>query len=322
MTRWTHRALRSAALPLLFGAALAHAQNTTPVTLVVGFSAGGGVDTAARLIAQELTPLLGRSVIVENRPGAASMIAADAVARAAPDGNTLLFAGTAMLTAPLVSGNATYNPVTSFAPVAMLARSGLALAVPADSPIQTVADLVQHARAQPGALNYASSGMGSLHHLAVERLTQQAGLSMVHVPYKGGSQAATDLASGQVDIAVTSLSAVAPHVKSQRVKLVGVLSAEKDPAAPELPTVAQTVPGVDVTSAMFVLAPAGTAASTIDTLAHALQKVLNKAEVRAALERQDAWPAYLDPSQLRTWIGAEYDLWKDVITQAGLAGAR
>ncbi len=308
------------AFTLAFGVAgAAQASTDAPLKLMVGFSAGGGVDTAARLVAQELSAILDRPVIVENKPGAASMIAADSVARSEPDGNTLLFAGTAMVTAPIVQGEAAYHPVDSFAPVAGVARSGLTVAVPYDSDWQSISDLIAAAQAMPGEVTYASSGVGSLHHLAMERLSQEADLELVHVPYKGGSRAATDVASGMVQAGVSSLSAMKPHLEAERVRLLAMLSGERDPAMPELPVVAETVDGVDVASAMFVVAPAETPLEVRQTLSEAIETALNSPKVKAGLANQYAWASYLDAEDLGQWLQNEYDTWHEVVSAADLS---
>lgn len=303
-----------------FGATgAAQAASDTPVKLLVGFSAGGGVDTAARLVAQEISSTLDRPVIVENRPGASSMIAADAVARSAPDGNTLLFAGTAMITAPLAVGESSYHPVESFSPVAGVSRSGLTLAVPIESELQSVSDLITEARAKPGEVSYASTGVGSLHHLAMERLSQEAGLDLLHVPYKGGSRAANDLAAGMVDSGVSSLAAVKPHLEAERVRLIAMLSGDRDPTIPELPVVAETVDGVDVVSALFVLAPADTPIEIREEISQAIETALNSERLQRGLNAQYAWPAYLGTDDLGAWIQQEYDLWQQVVSSANLS---
>lgn len=315
---WTRNAL--VGLAFSWGVASVQASSDTPLKLVVGFSAGRGVDTTARLVAQELTAILDRPVIVENRPGAASMIAADAVARAEPDGSTLLFAGTAMITAPIVQGDAAYHPVESFAPVAGVAQSGLTIAVPSDSEWHSVGDMVAAARAKPGEITYATTGIGSLHHLAIERLSQEAGIDMLHVPYKGGSRAATDVAAGMVASGVSSLAAIKPHLEAERVRLIAMLSAERDPTMPELPVVAETVDGVDAASALFILAPAGTPADVRQRLSEAIDQALASPQVEEGLATQYAWPAYLSTEELGTWVAEEYAVWQQVVEAAGLEG--
>lgn len=306
-----------------FGAivGMAHGKETQPIRLVVGMAAGGGMDTVARLVGQELAERLGRTVIVENRPGASGMIAANVVARAPADGATLLFAGTAIITAPLVSGKAMYDPLASFVPVAMVGQTDLALAVPDGSPWRSVADLVAAAKSNPGKFTYGSSGIGSPHHLGMERLAQQADVEFVHVPYKGAAQSVTDLASGQIDMAATTRAAAMPQVDAGRVRMLALLSATEDPDNPGLVTVAETVPGVNVSTAMFVLAPAGTPSSILQPVDDGLAEVLQQPAIRERIQQQDMRVRYLDAAALGEWIQAEHALWRDVVASAGLTPA-
>jgi len=306
-----------AALPLVLAAPVL-AQGNPPLALVVGFSPGGGVDTLARLIAQEIAGDLDRAVVVENRPGAGGTIAVDSVARSAPDGNTMLFAETSALIAPHVFPKVTYDPQKTFAPVGMVGRSALAVAVPATSEYTTLPALLEGARANPGKLSYASVGVGSQHHLSGEWIKNLAKAQIEHVPYRGGSQAMQDIASGQIPMGVASLAAAQPHVEGGRVRVLAVLSAERFPGAADVPTVGETLPGFDSTPSLFILAPAGTPDAAIQRVAQALQKAVESPKIQEAFALQGSEARYLPPAELAQWMQDEEARWVGVIDRAQL----
>lgn len=307
-----------AALPLVLAAPAMAQSSNAPLALVVGFSPGGGVDTLARLIAQEIAPELGRPVVVENRPGAGGTIAADAVSRAAPDGNTLLFAETSTLIAPHVFPKVTYNPMEQFEPVGMVGRSMFAVAVPADSPYKTLGDVLEYARANPGKLSYASSGVGSQHHLSGEWIKNLANVQIEHVPYRGASQAAQDIASGQIPVGIASLAGIKPHVDGGRVRVLAVLSGERFSGTPDVPAVSETLKGFDSTPSLYILAPKGTSAETIEKISKALSKAADNPKVQAAFQAQASATHYMPPQELAQWMRDEDARWVDVIDRAKL----
>ncbi|MCK9512247.1 MAG: tripartite tricarboxylate transporter substrate binding protein [Pigmentiphaga sp.] len=306
-----------AALPLVLAVPVM-AQSNPPLSLVVGFSPGGGVDTLARLIAQEIAGDLGRAVVVENRPGAGGTIAVDSVARAAPDGNTMLFTETSALIAPHVFPTVTYDPQDTFTPVGMVGRSALAVAVPASSEYTTLSELLDGARAKPGKLSYASVGVGSQHHLSGEWIKNLAGVEIEHVPYRGGSQAMQDLASAQIPMGVASLAAAQPHVEGGRVRVLAVLSAERFPGTPDVPTVGETLPGFDSTPSLYILAPAGTPQATVEQVTKALQKAVESPKIQEAFALQGSEAHYLPPAELAQWMRDEEARWVGVIDRAKL----
>jgi len=296
----------------------AFAQSLPPLTLVVGFSSGGGVDTLARLIAQELAPALNRTVLVENRPGAGGTIAADTVARAAPDGNTLLFSETSVLIASHVFPQVKYKVADDFKPVAMLAQSGLAVAVSGSTPFQSLQDVLDAARAKPGALSYASAGVGSQHHLSGEWLKNKAGVDIEHVPYKGGTQAAQDLASGQIPLAIASVAVVTPHIDSGRVRILAVLTEQRFASLPEVPTVNETLAGFVSTPSMFLLAPAGTADELLEPISQSLESIVVRPKIVQAFAIHGSEPRYMDARALARWMIDEEKHWVGVMQDANL----
>lgn len=316
-----HRAAGLAAAAFIAAASPAAQAQTTPVKIVVGFSPGGGVDTLARLLAQGLARAIDRPVVVENRAGAGGTIAADVVARADPDGATLLLADTSLLLAPHIYPKVNYRMSTSFTPVAMVGDAGLALAVPASSPAGSLPDLLAMARKEPGRYTYASVGVGSMHHLGGELIKAMANVDMVHVPYKGGSPAVQAVASDQVSAAISSLPAVIPQASAGRIRILAVLGTDRFPGLPETPTVAETLPGFDATPAIFLLAPAKTPAAALEKVTQALPKVLAEPKLREAFIAQGSLVRYEPADALAAWLPAQEQRWVDLISRAKLTFA-
>lgn len=301
---------------LLIGS-VAQAQ-TPPVTIVVGFAPGGGVDTLARSLADALTKPLGRPVVVENKPGAGGTIAAGTVTRAAPDGNTLLFADSSLLLAPHIFDKVVYDPSDSFTPVAVVGEAGLALAVPADSPAKDLQGLIELARAKPGNLTYASVGIGSMHHLSGELFQMMSGTDMVHVPYNGGSPAVQALIGKHVDVSISGLQAVIPQVQGGRARILGVLAPQRFAGLPDVPAIGEVLPGFEALPTLFLLAPANTPASAIEPLTQALSQALQSPALQATFLKQSAQAGYRPPQELAQWIESEEARWVDVIDKSNL----
>ncbi|WP_459616112.1 Bug family tripartite tricarboxylate transporter substrate binding protein [Bordetella sp. 2513F-2] len=289
-----------------------------PLTLVVGFAPGGGVDTLARSLAEALSRPLGRPVIVENRAGAGGTIAASAVMRAAPDGSTLLFADSSLLLAPHINDKITYDLRSSFTPVAGVGEAGLALAVPAASPARDLQGLIDMARAEPGRHTYASVGIGSMHHLGGELFKMMSGADLVHVPYSGGSPAVQALIGGHVDVSISGLQAVIPQAEGGRARILGVLAPERFPGLPDVPAIREVLPGFEALPALFLLAPAGTPAEVIGPLAQALSQALQSPALQATYLKQSAVARYRPPAELAGWMAAEERRWVEVIEKSKL----
>jgi tripartite-type tricarboxylate transporter receptor subunit TctC len=304
-------ALAACASPL----ALAQAYPNRPIRMLVGYAAGGGVDAMARMLATRLSPLLGQQFNVENRPGAASAIAADAVAKAPADGYTLLVGDTAMLVSPLLGTKVPYDPIQSFAPVAGAFQAPLMIVAHNGVPASTPAELVALMKANPGRYSYATSGIGTVHHLGFEILKARTGASAVHVPYRGASQILPDVVGGQIPLAVVSVAAGMAQARAGRLKAVAQLSKAKLPGAEGLATLAEVLPGFDVAPSVFVLAPAGTPAPVVERLGEAVRGVLASADLAQAAAQAGVIPAYLPAPALGAAMTRETAQWAEVIRQ-------
>ena len=292
-----------------------------PIMFNVPFPPGGPTDAMARILATELTKTLGQSVIVENKAGAGGNIGAEFVARAKPDGYTIMF-GTS---GPLAINNSLYksikyDPRTSFAPVIYVGYLPNILVVKPDLPVKNVQELIALDKAQPGKLNFASSGNGASSHLAGVMFNNVAGTKLQHIPYKGTGPALNDLLAGQVDMTFTDILTAMPYIKTGKVKALGVATAKKSTAMPEIPTVAeQGMGGYDVSVFFGVVAPKGTPDNRIQVLNQAFSKALDSDNVKKAFAAQglegspDRSPAYLS-----RFIATEVDKWKSVVQQSGV----
>ncbi|MGE8548180.1 MAG: Bug family tripartite tricarboxylate transporter substrate binding protein [Alcaligenes sp.] len=313
--RFTRRVL--AALALSIAPLALHAAE--PLRLVVGFAPGGGVDTLARVTAQALGQELNRTVIVENKSGAGGTIAADYVAKSQPDGNTVLFADTSLLVAPYIYPALRYDLQRDFVTAGMVGQSDLALAVPGNSPIKSVAELVESIRkAPPQTETFASVGVGSLHHLGGELFALKTRTELVHVPYRGGAPASQALAAGEVAMSFASLASSIGLANSGRIRLLATLSERRFPGMPDLPAVSETIPGYSVTPSLFLLAPKDVDPAFIQTLSAALQKSMGQKAVQDAFLAQGSVSAYQDPQATRQWLGDETARWAGVIKDAKL----
>ena len=262
-----------------------------PITLVVGWTAGGSADAVARLVANEMAGVLGQSVVVENRAGAGSNIGSELVARAKPDGYTIMLATSAShgFNSALFS-KLPYKPVEDFAPIGMINTSPGTLLVPVDSPFRSVRDLIEAAKAQPGKLNYASAGIGSSQHLAGAMFKKLADVDIPHIPFKGAAPAMTDLMAGRVDMIITT--GPLPFIRSGKLRPLAVAARERHPALPDVPTFEQAgVKGFYTDNWYGLVAPAGTPRPVLDTLNAALNKALTKPEVQKQFIEQGAFPA-------------------------------
>ncbi|MCB4322628.1 tripartite tricarboxylate transporter substrate binding protein [Alcaligenes nematophilus] len=315
-SRFTRRALAALALTLSPVAALHAAE---PIRLVVGFAPGGGVDTLARVTAQALSKELDRTVIVENKSGAGGTISADYVSKSQADGNTLLFADTSLLVAPYIYPALRYDLQRDFAPIGMVGQSDLALAVPGDSPVKTVAELIEAIRkAPPQTETFASVGVGSVHHLGGELFALQTKTELVHVPYRGGAPASQALASGEVSMSFASLASSIGLANSGRIRLLATLSERRFPGMPDLPSVSETIPGYSVTPSLFMLAPQSVDPALIATVSKALENSMQQKQVQDAFLAQGSVAGYQDAQATEKWLGEETERWANVIKTAQL----
>jgi tripartite-type tricarboxylate transporter receptor subunit TctC len=303
-----------------FSAAPLHAQ-TKPIRLIVPYAAGGPIDATARLLAERVKDSLG-PVVVENRPGAGGNIGADLVAKAAPDGLTIGIAATATHAVnPWLYAKMPYNADTDFAPITQILRVPNVLVMNADTAkrldIQTVADLIRYARANPGRLNYGSGGNGSAGHLAGELFKARAGVFIVHIPYNGGNPAQLALLSGQVDFNIDNLATAAPNIRAGKLLALGVTTTQRSEALPEVPTLAQSLPGFEVDTWWGLVAPAGTPPDTIKSLNQAFTTALNAPETRTRFKALMAEPVPTTPQAFGEFMSRERAKYQVVVARSG-----
>ena len=301
------------------GVALAQAYPAKPLRVLVPQAPGGGNDTIARLIAQRLSQTLKQQVVVDNRAGAGGLIAAETVAKAPPDGYTLLLGNVATLTIiPNVQKKVPYDPFKDFEPVSLIASAPLLVVVHPSLPVTTVKQLIALAKAKPGQLNYASNGVGSSTHLATELFKVMTGTDMTHVPYKGLSPATTDLLSGQVQVMFSSAVAMLPHVKSGRMRALAMTGASRSKAIPDIPTVAEAgVRDYEAGSWYGILVPAGTDRAIVDVLAREIGAATRSPEIQDRLNSEAVIPIGSTPAQFAAHIKKEYARVAQVVKSSG-----
>jgi tripartite-type tricarboxylate transporter receptor subunit TctC len=314
----TRKAIIFLALLAVFGAALAQAYPARPVRLVVGFPPGGGVDINARLLAPKLAEYLGQQMIVDNRPGAGTNIANEFVARSAPDGHTLLVNTAALAINMSLYRNLPFDALRDFAPVSVFSESPNVLVVNAKLPAANVKELIAMAKRSPGRLNYSSAGVGTTQHLAAELLKLRTGTFIVHIPYRGSAPSLTALIAGEIDFSFANIPAIHAHVKSGRLRALGVAAARRDPQLPEVPTMKEAgVDGVEVVVWYGVLAPAATPREIVNTLAEAMIRATRDPEVRRRLTEQGAHPVGNRPEEFAKLLREEVARWSEVVKVSG-----
>jgi tripartite-type tricarboxylate transporter receptor subunit TctC len=310
------------ALVALATAVTAAAQTypTRPVTVVVGFAPGGGTDTVARVMQRKLGENLGQTIVVENRAGAGGTIAAGVVAKAEPDGYTILLATIAALAInPHLNSTLPYKPLVDFAPISMATVSGNVLVVNSSVQAKTLAEYVKEANSKPGGMAYGTSGIGSAGNLAGELFRLTAKANLVHVPYKGGGPAMSDLLGGQIPSVFASATTATPQVKSGKLRALGSTGAKRSEALPEVPTIAeQGYPGYQATNWYAYVAPAKTPKDIVARLNREIVKTLNDPETHAAILKQGEEPTPSTPVELAQHMASEYATWGRVIKEAGI----
>jgi tripartite-type tricarboxylate transporter receptor subunit TctC len=308
-----------AALALL-AAATAQAQYPSkPIRIVVPFAAGGTSDILARAIGPRITEAWGQAVIVENRTGANGNVGADFVAKSAPDGYNLLLSDVGALAInPSVYENMPFDPARDFSTIVMVSYSPHVLAVHPSLPVKDVKELIAYAKANPGKLNFANSGTGGAPHLAGVEFAARAGVQWTYIPYKGGSAAVTDVIAGNANILFNGMLATYPSVKAGRLRGLAVSSAQRVPSAPELPTVAETLPGFETGSYQGVLAAGGTPREIVTQLNATLTRILNTNEMKAFLAQQGTEVRTGTPEVLGAFIASEKARWAKVVKENGI----
>lgn len=298
--------------------AWAQAWPTKPVRLVVGYSAGGGVDAMARLIAPRMSALLGQQVIVDNRTGAAGLIAGDTVARAAPDGYTLMLGDSSLLIAQHLQPRMSFDPIKSFTPVASVFTLPLVIVVNNDVPAKTPAEFVKLLKDNPGRYSYATSGVGTVHHLGFEMLKGKARSFVVHIPYRGASQIVPDVMSGQVPIGVVSAASAIAQARAGKLRALAVMNPVKFTGAEDIQPLSDALPGFSAVPRLFVLAPAGTPANIVERLSGTLRTVMDAPDIAQIATQQGAVPAYMPAGPLAADIARESAEWGKVIREQGI----
>ncbi len=304
---------------LIAGAAVAQTYPAKAVRVVVPYSAGGPLDDVMRVVGHRLTEMWGQSVLVDNRTGAGGSIGADFVAKAAPDGYTLLLGNAGPMTInPGLQKKMPYDAQRDFVPVTQMTASPMVLVVHPSLPVKTVSDLVRLGKSRPGQLVYASAGIGNLQHLGMEALQSMAGIRMNHVPYKGAPPALIDVMSGQVDLMFANIVGVLQHIKSGKVRAIAVSSIKRAATLPDVPSVADTFPEFDATGWTGIFAPAGTSKEIIARLHADITSVLARPDIRERFAGQGAEVVGGTPEQLAAFVRRESALYAKIIRSSGI----
>jgi tripartite-type tricarboxylate transporter receptor subunit TctC len=289
------------------------------ITIIVPFNPGASNDTFARVLAQKLGPKIGSNIVVDNKPGAGSVIGSGYVARAAQDGSVLLLTSSTFTTSAAVQTKLPYDPVKAFSPVAVLATAPMILTVGAQTPYKTASDLLADARTSKGKINYGSAGVGSINHMSAEMLNSMAKVDMMHVPYKGTATAITDMISGQIHGMVASPSSVAAALKGGKVRALAVTSSKPSKLVPGVPTLAQTVPGYEVEIWWGVFAPAGVPKPVVDRLNAEIRSIVDTPEMRERFAHEGAEPSTtMTAEQSAAYVRAELDKWRKVAREKNI----
>jgi len=307
-----------AALPAAARIAQAQTYPSRPIRLILGFAAGGSADIVARLIAQFVSERIGQPVIVENRTGASSNLAGEAVARSTPDGYTLLFVTTVNAINATFFDNLKFELKRDFAPVSGVTRAPNVLEINPSVPANTVAEFIAYAKANPGKLNMASSGNGTSIHLAGELFKAMTGTNLVHVPYRSPPQAMTDLLAGQVQVMFDVMTQGLQHIKEGRLRALAVTTAARSDALPDVPTVAETVPGYEASSWSGVCAPSGTPAAIVAMLNKEINAALTDPTIKARLASMGSTAITGSPAEFAAFLSEEADKWGKVVRSANI----
>ena len=316
----TRRTLAQGALAcaLLPRGARAADYPTRPVRVIVPYAPGGALDTVARVLAAPLGDALGQSIVIYNRPGGGGLIGMNEAAKAAPDGYTLLLDHSGLAYMPALHANLPFDPAQDFAGVITAVSGAYVLAVNNDLPVRSVAELIAHAKSHPGKLSYGSAGVGTSIHLAGEFFARSAGIAIVHVPYKGAAPAVTDLAGGQIPMMFGPTTDILPLAQAGKIRALAVTSPQRSKLAPELPTVAEALPGYEVVGWYGLAAPAGTPPDVIATLNTVANRVLRAPELIAKYNALGFEPVGGPPEEASARIKADLARWPKIIRDAGI----
>ena len=313
-----HHFLRGLAAALALGAAMpaALAQSSKPIRLVVPFPAGGATDLFARTLSQKMGERLGTSIVIDNKPGAGGSLGSDMAAKAAADGQTLLFTTTSTHSiGPAIGAKLPYDTVRDFTPIAHVGNAPSIMLVPNSSPAKTVKEWIEYAKKNPGKLNYASSGNGTIVQLTAELFKAQAGVFVTHIPYKGTGLAIPDLVTGQLDVLFDSLPTGMPHVRDGRLRALAVTTLKRTPLAPDLPPVADTLPGFESSTWFGLYGPKGLPAEVVNRVNTAANQALSDPEVRAKLTTLGIEAVTSTPAQFAKMVADDQAKWKRIIAE-------
>jgi len=305
-------------LPVNFANAQVGAYPSKPIRIIVPFTPGGGNDLFGRTIAQKLWERLGQPVVVENKPGAGSIIGSDFVAKSAPDGYTLLVAANVHVTLPLVSKSLPFDVMRDFAPIGIGVTLPMVVAVADKLPVTSINELIAYAKANPGKLSYATPGIGTPQHLATEWFMSMTGTEMIQVPYKGASGILTDLMSGEVHVMFGALNSAVPLIQSGKIRAIGIAERHRLTQFKDLQTVSESLPGYEVTFWYGLLAPAGTPDAILNKLSEEQRVIVNLPDVRESLARVGFDSNPTSASEMRQAMTREFEIWKKVATAAGI----
>src|SRR5712671_2509550 len=318
LRRSSMKRLAALLISLLSLPAIAQQYPTKPVRIIVPFAPGGGSDFIARFMAQRLTESLGKQVVVENKPGAGGVLGIQEGIKAAPDGYTLTLIASSYTVNPSVY-KLNFDPVNDITPIIQMSQGPLVVVVRPSLPVKSTQDLIALAKAKPGQVNFASSGQGSVIHMATELFQSMAGIKMNHIPYKGTGPALTDTLGGQTDVFFSSTATAMPHVQSGKLRAVAVTTAKRIPALPNVPTVAESgVPGYDVVLWHGLIGPKGLPRPIVDRINGDVTKALSLKATAEQLQNDGVAPAGGSPEQFRAQIEKEIKLWRKVAADAGV----
>lgn len=308
---------------VLVATAPAYAQDAAsypsrPIRMIVPFAPGGGLDITTRLIGQKLTEKWGQNVVVDSRPGAATIVGTEIASKAAPDGYTLLMITTTFAINPGLYAKLPYDPVKQFTPVTQLNSQPNVVVVAPSFPAKSVKDLIALAKSKPGELTFASPGAGSAPHLSAEMFQRAAGIRMIHVPYKGIPPAVTDVLGGRVGMLFTTTISAAPHVNSGKLRAIALTSARRQPSMPDVPTIGETIPGYRAEAFQGMVAPAGVPQPIIEKLAAEVTRIVHLPETVKRFQLDGAEAVGSSPKEFAAFLAAEMQKWAKVIKDAGI----
>lgn len=299
-------------------ASIAQQYPSKPVRMIVPFAPGGGLDISTRLIGQKLTEKWGQNIVVDTRPGAATIVGTEIASKAAPDGYTLLMITTTFAINPGLYPKLPYDPVKHFMPVTQLNSQPNVIVVAPSFAARSVKDLIAAAKAKPGELTFASPGAGSAPHLSAEMFQRQAGVTMIHVPYKGIPPAVTDVLGGRVAMLFTTTISAAPHIKAGKLRAVAITSAKRQSSMPEVPTIGETLPGYRAEAFQGMVAPAGVPQAIVNMISAEIARIVQLPDVAQRFQLDGAEPVGSTPKEFAAFLKAEMQKWSKVIKDAGI----